>query len=132
MPARAEQRREDRRDDCGIQTIFGRHAGDGCEGDALREHYDRAYCPGDGIRAQRHAIDARPPVQERKQVKEARRKVRAIGIFQSHREVSLNIAEAIIGEARCASNANAFFGIIPRRVSVFALLLRHEKAARQA
>jgi hypothetical protein len=70
MPARAEERGDDRGNDRCVQAVFRRQPGDRRERDALRQHDDRADAAGHGVGAQRHAIDARPPLQEREHARE--------------------------------------------------------------
>ena len=69
VPGRAEQRRDDRRHHRRVQTVFRRHAGERREGDALRQHDDRADQAGERVGAQRVAVDPRPPAQEREQAR---------------------------------------------------------------
>ena len=65
MPRRAEQRRNHRRYDRRVEPVLRRHAGEHGEGDALRQHHDRAHQSGAEIGAQGGAAYQPAPAQER-------------------------------------------------------------------
>ena len=66
MPAGAEQGGDDGRHHGGIQAVFRRHAGDGGEGHALRQHDHRAGDAGDQVGLVGVVVDHRPPAQKGK------------------------------------------------------------------
>ncbi len=67
VPARAEQRGDDRRHDGGVQAVLRRHAGDRREGDALRQDDHGADHAGHQVGAGAVPVHPGPPAQERQQ-----------------------------------------------------------------
>ena len=65
MPGRTPQRRHHGWQHGRVQTVFGRHAGNGGKGHALGHQNQPASQAGNQVSAQRAAGDARPPAQER-------------------------------------------------------------------
>ena len=66
VPAGAEQRGDDRRHHGGVEAVLRRQAGDGGEGDALRQDDQRAGEAGDQVVAQCLPTYQRPPLKEGK------------------------------------------------------------------
>ena len=65
MPRRAPQRRDDRRQHRAVEAVLRRHPGQRREGDALRQHDQRADEARRQVGAQRRARDAMAPREKR-------------------------------------------------------------------
>ncbi len=59
MPRGAEQGSNDRGHHAGVQSVFGRHTGDGREGNTLRQDDDGAGQGSEQVIAQRLPVDPR-------------------------------------------------------------------------
>ncbi len=64
VPARAEERSDDARNDRRVEPVLRWQTGQGGEGEALRQDEQGAEHPGDGIGAQRRPVDAANPEPE--------------------------------------------------------------------